>query len=127
MQTQEQTAEKAFKFNVYKIAKIYFINNEKKTFRVKKQRVHGLNKTIKDKTGKEYQLFTQDELQFYADIPINDPNVGIMIDGVFWRITTISRYRNNFEKLKVMLGEHDLSQTTKKANESIIGFEEIGE
>lgn len=127
MQTQEQTNEIAFKFNVYKMAKIYFVNNEKKTFRVKKQKVYGLNKTIKDKTGKEYQLFTQDELKFYVDIPINDPNVGVMVDGVFWSITTLSRYRNNFEKLKEMLETKDISQTTKKANESIIGFEEIGE
>jgi hypothetical protein len=42
-------------------------------------RAIGLDLTMKDKSLKEYQLFMQNDLDFYQDIRLNNPKIGVVL------------------------------------------------
>ncbi|MEN6290756.1 MAG: hypothetical protein ABFD07_01900 [Methanobacterium sp.] len=102
-----------------KKVKILFINSSDKLCRVKTKFVIGLNKTIKDKTGKEYQLFSQDEIKYYVDLKINNPNVGVIIDKHFWKIASHDTFRLKFEKIEDFVSQQDLMSHHLRAIEQV--------
>ena len=94
------------KFKKYTNANIYFISGEK--YRIQHQRVYGLETSIKDKTGKEFQVFAQDKLKFVADIRANNPKIGVIIKGTFMAVSSYESLILNSHRFETRILQMDL-------------------
>lgn len=87
---------------------IPMINKTDNTLELREFRAIGTDKTIKDKTGKEYQIFFQEKLSYFRDLRINNPKIGvIMPDKTFMAIGTYESYRTKFNSLNYKFGSID--------------------
>lgn len=75
--------------------KLPFVNKKAREIRYSPKVVHGCSQIVEDLTGDKYQLFLQDDLEHVVDIRVNNPNVGVIIKGVFMAICRYEQYRDN--------------------------------
>lgn len=105
-----------------KICKIPFINKKEKTIYYKNKTVYGLNSFITDKNGKNFQLFQQENEKFVADIPLNNPSVGIILNGKFYIFCSIFQVRRQLNYIKEIFSKIDINEKIKENNKN---FKEI--
>lgn len=92
-----------------KLTKIPFNNSE-----FKNKYVYSLGVTVTDKTGQVFDLYQQDKVQYHVDIPLNNPNVGVIIDGIFWASGTFERLHTDEQGFRDLIGRHDLRAMAKE-------------
>lgn len=114
-------------FNKRKKAKIIFINMGELSYRIRTQYVHGIEVKLADSAGKEYQLFMQEEVKYVSGMRVNNPNVGVIVDGHFWKLTTFEGYVMKTKSLIDFLSQKDILDQHNKSFERIKGFKPIEE
>lgn len=80
--------------------------------------VIGLEDSIVDKTGKHYQVFLQENLEYFKDLRLNNPNIGIIMpDKTFMKICTyeialkmFNKVREKFETINALDSYNELKQ-----------------
>lgn len=124
-----QTKMETKKMKTFKFKKAYFlrISKNNKTYQKINIKAIGLQKIVTDSTGKQYQLFLQDDLKFHVDIPLNDPNIGVIIDGLFWAICPYSTARRDLNKIDEIIKKNSIHELNLKGLESIKDFKQLGE
>lgn len=98
-----------------KKCKIPMMNKDKKELFFNDHKAIGtqLHITINDV---KYQLFLQDKVDHWKDIRLNNPNVGIIVDKVFFKCGTLETLRNNLMVEKL---ERHLEKINFNVNEAI--------
>lgn len=94
----------------YKTAKIPMINNKTKETYFETKRVYGHTCILHDKHGNEYQLFLQDKVENWLDLRLNNPKIGVLVEGVFW---AIGRFENDWGDLYTRFLEIDPIELAK--------------
>lgn len=63
--------------------------------------VIGLTDSVIDKTGKKFQVFLQENLEYFQDLRLNNPNIGIIMpDKTFMKICTYEMAKHSPEKVR---------------------------
>ena len=91
---------------IKRIAKIPLQDKKTKVVRFEKKKLVGCKGTLIDKTGKEYQIFLQEPLQYYVDLRLNNPKLGIVVKGVFWALcnyeSDLTKVTNKFKGINAI-------------------------
>ena len=72
-----------------KTVKLPIANKKSKTLSFKKHKVIGIERILIDSTGIAYQVFAKDIINYYMDFRVNNPNIGVLVNNVFWTIGTV--------------------------------------
>ena len=73
-----------------------------------------INKFLTDDHGNKYQLYHRNKLQFFKDIPLNDTDIGIVVDGYFCRCFSSHPYayksfNQNLERINHLIDRDNVN------------------
>ncbi|MFG1594172.1 hypothetical protein [Halobacteriovorax sp. CON-3] len=74
---------------------IHICRSEKVVTNVVEKKLVGLESFLESKEGTFYQLFLETDVVFSQGLRLNNPNIGVIVDGYFIKIGTLEQVMYN--------------------------------
>lgn len=94
-----------------KLVKVPFVLGAK--MKMKLIRVYATEIAIPDITGEYFTVYTQEHVKHVKGLRINNPNVGFIIDGVFFSVGGLEQLIHGFERFKQAVESRDFKTIAK--------------